>query len=86
MVTNMVKEEFKDIELHDGGSLNLMVIRDTQSSRIIDFRGYTGSIFLDLWFQRCATCLQWEIASYPAPVITQDLVFNRFSPVENLLC
>jgi hypothetical protein len=29
----MVKEEFKDIELHDGGGLNLMVIRDTQSSR-----------------------------------------------------
>jgi hypothetical protein len=23
----MVKEEFKDIELHDGGGLNLMVIR-----------------------------------------------------------
>jgi hypothetical protein len=35
----MVKEEFKDIELHDGGGLNLMVVRDTQSSRIIDFCG-----------------------------------------------
>jgi len=23
LVTNMVKEEFKDIELHDGGGLNL---------------------------------------------------------------
>jgi len=29
----MVKEEFKDIELHDGGGLNLIFIRDTQSSR-----------------------------------------------------
>jgi hypothetical protein len=42
LVTNMVKEEFKDIELHDGGGLNLMVIRDTQSSREIDFRGSGG--------------------------------------------
>ncbi len=24
LVTNMVKEEFKDIELHDGGGLNLI--------------------------------------------------------------
>jgi len=39
LVTNMVKEEFKDVGLHDGGGLNLMVIRDTQSSRKIDFRG-----------------------------------------------
>jgi len=35
----MVKEEFKDIELHDGGGLNLMVLQDTQSSRKIDFCG-----------------------------------------------
>ena len=33
MVTNIVKEEFKDIESHDGGGLNLTVERDTQSSR-----------------------------------------------------
>jgi len=39
LVTNMVKEEFKDIELHDGGGLNLIVIRDTQSSRKIDIYG-----------------------------------------------
>jgi hypothetical protein len=39
LVTNMVKEEFKGIEIHDRGSLNLVVIRDTQSSRKIDFRG-----------------------------------------------
>jgi hypothetical protein len=39
LVTNMVKEEFKNIELHDGGGLNLMIIRDTQSSRKIDFGG-----------------------------------------------
>jgi hypothetical protein len=37
LVTNMVKEEFNDIELHDGGGLNLMVTRDTQSSRKTDF-------------------------------------------------
>jgi hypothetical protein len=55
LVTNVVKEEFKDIEIHDGGGLNLMVIRDTQSSRKIDFPGYRGSIFLDFWFQRRAT-------------------------------
>ena len=30
LVTNMVKEEFKDVELHDGGGLNLTVNRDTQ--------------------------------------------------------
>jgi len=35
----MVKEEFKDIKLHSGGGLNLIVIRDTQSSRKIDFFG-----------------------------------------------
>jgi hypothetical protein len=39
LVTNTVKEEFKDIELHDRDGLNLMVIQDTQSSRKIDFRG-----------------------------------------------
>jgi hypothetical protein len=42
----MVKEEFKDIELHDGGGPNLMVIRYTQSSRKIDFRGSRGVFFL----------------------------------------
>ena len=54
LVTNMVKEEFKDIELHDGGGLNLMVIRDTQSSRKIDFLGSGEIFFLDFWFQRCS--------------------------------
>jgi hypothetical protein len=39
LVTNMVKEESKDVELDDGGGLNLMVTWDTQSSRNIDFRG-----------------------------------------------
>ena len=39
LVTSIVKGEFKDIALHDGGGLNLMVIRDTQSSRKIDFCG-----------------------------------------------
>jgi hypothetical protein len=37
LVTNMVKEDFKDVVLHDGGGLNLMVTRDTQSSRKADF-------------------------------------------------
>ena len=26
LVTNVVKEEFEDIEIHDGGGLNLIVI------------------------------------------------------------
>ena len=47
----MVKEEFKDIKLHDGGGLNLMVIRDTQSSRKIDFRGQRGVFFLTFGFK-----------------------------------
>jgi hypothetical protein len=47
----MVKEEFKDIELHDEGGLNLMVIRDTQSSRKIDFHGYRGVFFLTFGFK-----------------------------------
>ena len=50
-VTNVVKEEFKDIELRDGGGLNLMVIRDTQSSRKIDFYGQRGVFFLTLGFK-----------------------------------
>jgi len=51
LVTNMVKEEFKDIELHDGGGLNLMVIRDTQSSRKIDFLGSGEYFFLTFGFK-----------------------------------
>ena len=47
----MVKEEIKDIEFHDGGGLNLMVIRDTQSSRKIDFHGYRGVFFLTFGFK-----------------------------------
>jgi hypothetical protein len=47
----MVKEEFKDIELHDGGGLNLMVIRDTQKSRKIDIYGYGGLFFLTFGFK-----------------------------------
>jgi len=39
LVANVVKEEFKDIEIHDGGGLNLMVIQDTQSPRKIDIYG-----------------------------------------------
>jgi hypothetical protein len=51
LVTNMLKEEFKDIELHGGGGLNLIVIRDTQSSRKIDFHGYRGVFFLTFGFK-----------------------------------
>jgi len=47
----MVKGEFKDIELHDGGGLNLMVIRDTQSSRKIDFLGSGEYFFLTSGFK-----------------------------------
>ena len=47
----MLKEEFENIEFHDGGGLNLMFIRDTQSSRKIDFRGYRGVFFLTFGFK-----------------------------------
>jgi hypothetical protein len=47
----MVKEEFKDIELHDGGGLNFMVTRDTQKSRKIDIYGYGGLFFLTFGFK-----------------------------------
>jgi hypothetical protein len=33
LVTHIVKEEFKDIDLHEGGGLNFIVARDTQKSR-----------------------------------------------------
>jgi hypothetical protein len=51
MVMNMVKGKFKDIGLHYRGGLNLIVIRDTQSSRKIDFRGYRGVFFLTFGFK-----------------------------------
>jgi len=47
----MIKEEFKDVELHDGGGLNLMVTRDTQSSRKTDFCGHRGVFFLTFGFK-----------------------------------
>ena len=47
----MVKEEFKDMELHDEGGLNLMVTRDTQSSRKDDFYGHRGVFFLTFGFK-----------------------------------
>jgi len=51
LVTNIAKKEFKDIELHDGGGLNLIVIRDTQSSRKIDVYGERGVFFLTFGFK-----------------------------------
>jgi hypothetical protein len=47
----MVKEEFKDIVLHEGGGLNFMVTRDTQTSRQIDIYGYGGIFFLTFGFK-----------------------------------
>ena len=51
LVTNMLKEEFKDIGLHRGSGLDLMVIGDTQSSRIINSHGYRGIFFLTIGFK-----------------------------------
>lgn len=45
------KKEFKDIEIHDGGGLNLMVIRDTQSSRNVDFYGWRRVFLLTFSFK-----------------------------------
>jgi hypothetical protein len=47
----VAKEEFKDIELHKGNGLDLMVIRDTQSSRITNSHGYRGVFFLTFGFK-----------------------------------
>jgi len=72
LVTNMVKEEFKDIELHDGGGLNLMVIRDTQSSRKIDFLGSGEYFFLTFGFkdvQRLFVVIFNALQSHPKAVI-----------------
>ena len=66
MVTNMVKEEFKDVELHDGGGLNLTVNRDTQSSRKIDFCGHRGIFSLTFGFKDefCASMTDAKDALY----------------------
>jgi hypothetical protein len=50
-VTNIVKEEFKDTESHDGGGLDLIVIRDTQTSRNIDIYGEGRIFFLSFGFK-----------------------------------
>jgi len=47
----MVKEESEDVELHDRGCPNLIVIRDTQSSRKADFCGQRGIFFLTFGFK-----------------------------------
>ena len=51
MVTNIVKEEFKDIELHHRSCLNFMVIRDTQQSRKLIFVGIGELFFLTFGFK-----------------------------------
>ena len=56
----MVKEEFKDIESQDGGGLNLIVNRDTQSSRKL-ISGGKGDFFLTFGFKDAISCVcfQW---------------------------
>ena len=49
LVTNMGKEGFKDVVLHDGGGLNLIVTRDTQSPRKTDLG--RGVFFLTFGFK-----------------------------------
>ncbi len=51
LVTNMVKEEFKDIELNDGGGLNFMVTPDTQTSRKIFPYAHRYQFFLTFGFK-----------------------------------
>jgi hypothetical protein len=60
LVTNIVKEEFKEIESHDGGGLNLMVIRDTQTSRKLISMGIGGEFFLTFGFKDVFCYLQVE--------------------------
>ena len=50
MVTNIVKEEFKDIESHDGGSLNLRLY-GIPSRQEKDFTGQEGDFFLTFGFK-----------------------------------
>ena len=50
LVTNIVREEFKDIESHDRAGLNLIVIRDTQTSRN-DTSGCRGLFILTFGFK-----------------------------------
>ena len=60
----MVKEEFKDIELHDRGGLNLVVIRDTQSSRKVDIYGHRGIFFLTFGFKDVHQAHQQKFAPH----------------------
>ena len=84
----MVKEEFKDIGLHDGGGLNLIVIRDTQSSRKIDLSGLRGIIFLDLWFQRCSIVINISSHKLKERASGEELdalsLFLKFLPLLNV--
>jgi hypothetical protein len=54
LVTNMVKEEFKDIELHDGGGLNLIWLFGIPSRQEKLISVGSGEYFFDFWFQRWA--------------------------------
>ena len=51
LVTNRVKEEFKDMESHDGDRLNLIIKGDTQTSRNIDIYRDGGIFFLTFGFK-----------------------------------
>jgi len=60
----MVKEEFKDVAFHDGDGLNLMLIRDTQPSRKVDFHGYKGIFFLTFGFKDALKLAQLARGGY----------------------
>ena len=51
LITNSVKEEFKNIEIQERTRLNFKLSRDTQQSTKSVALGW-GIIFVDFWFQR----------------------------------
>jgi hypothetical protein len=58
LVTNIVKEEFKDIESHDGGSLNLRLY-GIPSRQEKDFTGQGGDFFLTFGFKEMSFVDSW---------------------------
>jgi hypothetical protein len=54
LITNIVKEEFIEIDFQYRSGLYLIVKRDTQSSGN-NTSGLGEDIFLDFWFQRYIT-------------------------------
>ena len=74
----MVKEEFKDIDFHHGGHLNLMVIRDTQSSRKVDIYGYRGIFFLTFGFKDVMCDSQKKRLDIPIPGTSSPFSAGKF--------